>query len=126
MSVMVDPRHAEARSSPGETPSRFMSTAGILLLLLLLDALLRIDARTDSHSPMQLPRSDHRDGRVAISVHEFGAKGNGLDDDTAVSTFPFGDVGDRIGPISSMLHCCSIFFFFGSRSGQRSQKGFNR
>ncbi|XP_042426464.1 probable polygalacturonase At1g80170 [Zingiber officinale] len=85
VSVMVDPCRAGARSSPGETLSRFMSAAAILLLLLLLfDALLCIDARPEySPSPMQLLRSDHRDGKVAISVDEFGAKGNGLDDDTA-------------------------------------------
>ncbi|KAG6482072.1 hypothetical protein ZIOFF_058699 [Zingiber officinale] len=87
VSVMVDPCRAGARSSPGETLSRFMSAAAILLLLLLLfDALLCIDARPEySPSPMQLLRSDHRDGKVAISVDEFGAKGNGLDDDTAIS-----------------------------------------
>ncbi|WOL15056.1 hypothetical protein Cni_G23837 [Canna indica] len=65
------------------TPSPSFAAAVLFSLLLLCLILLgRVHGRIESSSLIQLPSSRDNKTKVVVSVDDFGAKGNGIDDDT--------------------------------------------
>ncbi|THU58579.1 hypothetical protein C4D60_Mb03t15860 [Musa balbisiana] len=83
MVAMVDDQYdifVRNRSSSKDATSRSIIAAILLLLYPIMIG--RAKGLPESSSLIQLPRSVDHKTKVVISVNEFGAKGNGFDDDT--------------------------------------------
>ncbi|XP_009392186.2 probable polygalacturonase At1g80170 isoform X2 [Musa acuminata AAA Group] len=83
---MVDDQYVifvRNRSSSKDATSRSVIAAILLLLYPIMIG--RAKGLPESSSLIQLPRSADHKTKVVISVNEFGAKGNGFDDDTLIS-----------------------------------------
>ncbi|RRT73222.1 hypothetical protein B296_00021989 [Ensete ventricosum] len=81
--AMVDDQYDDFvrnRSSGKDATSRSIIAAILLLLYPIMIG--RAKGLPETSSLIQLPRSADHKTRVVISVDEFGAKGNGFDDDT--------------------------------------------
>lgn len=88
MVAMVDDQYdifVRNRSSSKDATSRSIIAAILLLLYPIMIG--RAKGLPESSSLIQLPRSVDHKTKVVISVNEFGAKGNGFDDDTLVCMF---------------------------------------
>ncbi|RZS26782.1 hypothetical protein BHM03_00060174 [Ensete ventricosum] len=88
---MVDDQYdgfVRNRSSGKDATSRSIIAAILLLLYPIMIG--RAKGLPETSSLIQLPRSADHKTRVVISVDEFGAKGNGFDDDTLVEGFSSG------------------------------------